>query len=323
LTIRGPLPLDRLAFELAGIDSSRYDRLVVEQNTPDLSDVTALVSLADGFLPSWGDWFDVVTGSVANQLLDVVDPLPDGGFIDTYPGGGVRLTFGGTVSDEATIVVTAPEIAARQGERVEAPITVFASAGARKAGATEVRVSLRFNATLLAPMESTPQGRIEGSDRVVDLTIPLSTSGDTTVVPFAFRAALGNDSTTDLALEGAVSDLAGATPTTFDGRFRLLDLCREGGARLLNPNGVVSMSKVRSIPLSDAITFDLDLLEVGTTRIMLFDPNGALVRTFVAGELPRGIQTLRFDVGGIPSGRYFLIVQTPTVRLAQPVEVIR
>lgn len=322
LTVRGPLPYDRMAFELAGTDSALYDRLIVAGATARLDSVVALVSLSGGFVPVSGNFFDVVTASVTDRLLDVVEVGTAVRFFDIYPGTGVRLVLDTAAAGEPTVRVIAPAVGARQGESFDLPITIIATAGARAAGATEVTFTLRFNATLLAPSGTAPRGSLDAGERLVSLRVPIGAS-DTTVYLLRVTAALGNDSTTALGVEAAATNAAGVAVTGRDGLFRLLDLCREGGARLLNPDGVVAMSRVRPNPVSDDIAFELDIIETGVTTIALVDLRGTAVRTFVQWPLPRGHNLIRLDARDVPAGLYFLTVGTPTVRLTQIIEVVR
>jgi hypothetical protein len=322
LIVQGPLPEHRFEFELSGTDSALYDRLIVTGGSPDISLDTAYVNLLNGFTPAAADSFDVIIGPAVGQLSAVVSRVAGVGFTATYPVNIVRLKAGGanpTGSD--TITVIAPKVTARQGERANVPITIIASSRARSLGATGVTFSLRFNATLLVPIESTPKGTIQGSDRMIDMQIPLSTSSDTTVVLFPFTATLGSDSTTALAITGQLSTGASLPVEKIDGLFRLLDLCYAGGARLLNPNGKVGLNKASPNPASGSITLEIELTELGGAKIFLTDMHGDVVKTFSLDDVGYGRSRIDLDVSDIASGIYALSLQTLTVRETILVEV--
>ncbi len=322
LTVIGPFPHDRYEFELSGPDSALYDRLITAQGSPDISDDSAFVTITGGFTPVLGNRFDVIAGPVVGKLVGLVVSPPEVGLIATYPVNLVRLVLG-LGEEDARVTVIAPVVTARQGESVSIPVKVVATAAARGAGATEATFSLRYNVTLLGPVGSTPKGTIGAGERVIDLRLPLSSSSDTTLFPLSFRATLGNDSMTALTVGNAASNGSNVTVTSVDGSFTLLDLCREGGARLLNPDGAAAMSKIRSNPFSDDISFDLNLIERGPTSIMLVDMTGTVVRTLEEADRGPGTHDIHIDVGEIPAGRYFVTVRTQTIVLIGQVEVAR
>jgi len=324
LTISGLLPYRFFDIELAGPDSTQYDRLIITQGSPDIALDTMFVGVLGSFVPASSDFFDVILGPVVGELEAVISRQSAIQYTATYPPNIVRLGFGPIgPGGSDTIEVIAPMAAARQGEVVDVPVTIVAPAAARAKGATHVNATLRINPTLLVPIESTPVGTMVGTEREITVRTLLSQTGDTTITTLRFRATLGDDSTTALAISQASSDTVSVPVTRRDGLFRLLDLCYEGGPRLLNPTGVVALRAVRPNPLSDHALLDLELSEVGRTTILLTNTAGDPVRTFVDGILPRGRLSVPVDVRDIASGRYFVIVQTPTVRLMRQVEVIQ
>jgi len=324
LTISGPLPYRFFDIELAGTDSALYDRLIITQGNPDIALDTMFVGALGAFVPAASDYFDVILGRVVGQLEAVISRQATIQYTATYPPDIVRLGFGPIgPGGSDTIEVIAPMVAARQGETIDVPITIVAPPAARAKGVARVNATLRFNPTLLVPVESTPTGTMIGAEREIAFQTLLSQTSDTTIATLRFRATLGDDSTTALVISQATSDSVSVPVTRRDGLFRLLDLCYEGGPRLLNPSGVIALRAVRPNPLSDHLFLDLELSEVGGTTILLTSVAGDHIRTFVNGTLPRGRLSVPLDMRDVASGRYFLIVQTPTVRLIRQIEVIQ
>ncbi len=227
------------------------------------------------------------------------------------------------LDSNASVTIAAPTVSARQGAIVDVPITIDDAASALGVGATRIDVTLEYNATLLDPIGPTPRGTISGGRRTIALTFPLAAAADTVLGVLRFRAALGNDSTTALDLSGAVADIATLSVAERDGTFRLLDLCREGGARLLNPDGIAALKLTARGPIGAYADAELETIESGVTRLDLFDITGRMVRSFLNEEIPTGRRTLRLDFTEVPQGRYFLLLNTPTVRAVTPVEVAR
>lgn len=296
--------------------------------------------------PNWKlRTYDAATGAFIRQVgaigngMRVLDFSPDDARILVACIDGVRIFHApqGTpgqsdISDSlweiyldsnANVTIAAPTVSARQGEIVDVPITIDDAAAALGVGATRIDVTLDYNATLLDPIGTTPRGTVSGGRRTIALTFPLAAAADTVLGVLRFRAALGNDSTTALDLSGAAADIPALSVAERDGTFRLLDLCREGGARLLNPDGIAALKLVARGPIGSYADAELETIESGITRLELYDISGRIVRRFLNDDLPTGRRTLRLDFTDVPQGRYFLLFSTPTVRAVTPVEVAR
>lgn len=227
------------------------------------------------------------------------------------------------ISSGEIVEVWAPVVTARQGEIVSVPIMIDDPGAALGTGATRIDLTLRYNVSLLEPVGTTPKGTVNGTERVIGLSFPLTSSTDTILGTLTFRAALGDDSTTALDLENVVADVAAVTIIERDGLFRLSDLCREGGPRLLNPNGVVALKLVAGRPPSAEMTAELETLEEGRTSLLLVDIMGRTVKRLFDGEAPMGRWRIGLDLDDVPEGRYFVTLVTRTVRKSCAMEVVR
>jgi WD40 repeat protein len=298
----------------------------------------------DNGSPNWKmRLYDAATGSFIRQVGAIGSGMrsigfsPDDSRILTACIDGVRIfhapqaTAGSSdVSDSlwtiyidsnASVVVGAPLVTARQGDVIDVPISISDPGGALGAGATRVNLTLRYNATLLDPIESTPNGTVSGGERSIVLSFPIASAADTVLGVLRMKAALGNDSTTALDIIGVATDNPSVAATDRDGLFRLSDLCREGGARLVNPNGRVALKVVRSAP--GGIDVEIETIESGRTRLELCDAAGRAARSSLDGEAPAGRWTAHIELDDLPQGRYYLTLETPTVRKVVPVEVVR
>lgn len=221
------------------------------------------------------------------------------------------------------VTVSAPTVTARQGDSISIPISISDPALALGSGATRIDVRLHYNVTLLEPLTGTPLGTFDTAKRHLTLSFPIPTSGDTILGRLAFRAALGNDSVTVLDLEGATSDAPTLTLLERDGLFRLADLCLQGGPRLLNPNRRVSLKSVVNPARNGTLEADVETIEQGRASLLLIDLHGETVRQWYDTTLPIGHWRLSLPLDGISSGRYMLVLETPTVRKSVAVEVVR
>jgi len=224
--------------------------------------------------------------------------------------------------DGSVIIVSAPKVQGKVRDVISVPITVDDPAGASAQGVTRVDLSLQYSALMLEPVGTTPQGTINADKRVIDLSLPLTASSNV-LTTLDFRATLGDDSVTALDLFNLRTDKPIVSAVDVDGEFKLLDLCREGGPRLLNPNGMVSMSVIHPPTRSGKITVELHLLEDGQTKLYLTDFAGRRIRTLLDQPTTHGEYTVEIDPVSLPSGRYYVLLQSPTVRRIENLEVIR
>jgi hypothetical protein len=64
-----------------------------------------------------------------------------------------------------------------------------------------------------------------------------------------------------------------------------------------------------------------ETIEPGITRLMMVNMLGQQMVTLIDAEVQPGRYSLRFDPEGVASGAYFLVLETPTGRLVQPMQV--
>jgi WD40 repeat protein len=175
---------------------------------------------------------------------------------------------------------------------------------------------INFNSTLLEPLFQTISDEIDGNNRKVELELPVSTNssaGDVLSV-LDFRAALGNDSTTQINIETITPIGLGKTNINWsDANFRLLDLCYEGGTRLIQTIGEFNLDQNFPNPVSSGLTeIHFETIEEGNTRLTIVDANGDNVLTLIDDELPVGKHKKELNSETLPSGIYFYILESPT-----------
>ncbi len=220
-----------------------------------------------------------------------------------------------TISTQALLpnaLLRAGDAAAREGDSVSIPIILEQEWSTAQAGVSGYRASLRFNASLLYPVDGTEVGQMEGQNRVLSFSAGNGTAGDTVAV-LHFVALLGNDSTTVLQLENPTVKSGVATLTTKDGLFRLLDLCEQGGTRLLNPSGTTDIVSLAPQPASQTLEVITQSVERTGVSLELFTSDGRLMFRLPLNTSEAGEQHLDIDLSAISSGAYMLVLRTPTI----------
>jgi hypothetical protein len=108
---------------------------------------------------------------------------------------------------------------------------------------------------------------------------------------------------------------------TKSGTFTLLGICPAGGNRLYDPNGQVSMAHVTPNPSNGMIHIDIQTTESGRTQLAVMNLLGVQVAVISDGELKTGMHSFDFNTNGLAAGSYFLLLQTPTVRRLERIDV--
>lgn len=229
------------------------------------------------------------------------------------------------IDSNATITVAAGRAHGRQGEMVIVPITISDPMAAVGAGATEITCTLRYNALMLDPTGSTPRGTADAMERSIPLSFPIPTNGDTLLANLPFTVALGDDSLTVLDIVNPATNRSTVTVLDSDGLFTLDSICREGGPRLLNPNSRVAIKLIGAQPLgaSNGVDITIETMEAGRTRLQLIDPTGRIVRSLLDEPTVPEQMTLHGVLDNLSSGRYLLLLMTPTSGAVLPIEVAR
>ncbi|MGE5478989.1 MAG: T9SS type A sorting domain-containing protein [Chloroflexota bacterium] len=213
------------------------------------------------------------------------------------------------------IVVEAGRDSAAPGEKAIIPLKLFAGSSASNE-LYRYRATLKFNKTLLCPefasvKDSTcPESRrcvIQGETRLVD----------TTLKELIFTAALGDREFTPIEIEEFEFVNAGDIPVeTRDGLFTLLGICREGGARLVNPGSRLEAPIVKPNPAYGDVEITFRPVERGMTTLNIYDAFGRLHKTLYQGNPELKNTIIRTTVDDLPQGVYLVEFQTPTRRLA-------
>lgn len=223
-----------------------------------------------------------------------------------------------------TLTISIGEHTASPGQIIEVPIKIgnISQNGIRKS-ISGIRTHLRFNATLLSPLDFYP-GWIDGNERVLTLDLPRNFGSDSVLARIRFKVALGNDSLSQLKLEYSNPIGLGKLKVyTQDGLFKLTGFCTEGSPRLFDPEGKVYLKQTFPNPTQGLATLEFSVIEIENTRIYLIDFQGKFIKEILNKELPRGEYSMNIDLSSIPSGKYFCVLETPTRKFTKTLIIQR
>lgn len=138
----------------------------------------------------------------------------------------LRIPLIGNPTLATAATVSIGEFRAVPGAMVEMPV-ILSNPRNMPTGST-IYADVRFNATMLQPVGTTPAGVVVDGQRILSLTLPFT--GDSVLTRLRFTAVLGNDTSTALRLSSSVqadnlpSVVAATALTSLSGRFSIADV---------------------------------------------------------------------------------------------------
>jgi Leucine-rich repeat (LRR) protein len=101
-------------------------------------------------------------------------------------------------------------------------------------------------------------------------------------------------------------------------------LCQADGKRLTRVTAPTMLSKVAPNPLTDQTMLKYSVREEGVVEIALYNAQGKKVRTLLRHDNhPPGEHALTICADGLPSGAYFVVLQSPSAIVSERLEVVR
>jgi hypothetical protein len=300
-------PLNITKIEIQGPDNTHFD-ILDGSKTPVYLSAFASHSMTLRFTPE----------ELARKTGQLV-------FLHDGPGGVCKIILSGEGVPQIidTITISLPSISGAPGEVVEVPIKIknIGSSGIRSS-ITGFSADLRFNLTLLEPIETSDQSTFVGDDRVLSLTLPATFNTDSILAILKFKAALGNDTITSLKIDNIVPIGRGRIVISKeDGLFQLTGVCREGGNRLFEAKGKLVLSQNRPNPAGSNTNLEFEIIETGYTSIYIMDMTGKVVKTILNKSLSRGVYSISMNLMDLPSGSYYYILQTPSEKISKRMEI--
>ncbi len=218
------------------------------------------------------------------------------------------------------IGLSIPTIEGYPGDHIVIPVSIVSSTNVTPQSATDITYRLRFNRSLLVPLDKSAPSQFNGRERTVTLQ---ATRGNTqtagTLGAFEFIAALGDTSETPLVIDSVewTSGVPIAT-TVSNGTFKLLGICPQGGNRFYDPSGILFLSAAIPNPAAGPIDIQYQLLEEGETRLLIVDMLGRTTAILLQSSQVPGNYHIAFDASVLSNGAYTIILQTPSqVRMSR------
>lgn len=270
---------------------------------------------------------------IYNDTLVGLFTLPcDGEVRVPLTGEGLR---GNTIISIPTVLTGEPR------QKVSIPIVLEEAESIAQVGATTFRAWIRFNASMLLPVDVQFDGAagkrtaasgsilsdvIDGTDRVLEVEItnnPLPAAPDTLGWIDAV-VLLGNSVTTPVTFDSLRWVDGEVATTTRDGEFTLDGYCQVGTDRLVRVEGAFGIKAVTPNPLESAAEIEFETVENGRTVLEVYDVYGRKVTTLVdADDLPVQGHLVTWAAGDEAAGVYFAVLSTPTQRSVRRMVLVK
>ncbi|TAL67154.1 MAG: DUF2341 domain-containing protein [Bacteroidetes bacterium] len=212
----------------------------------------------------------------------------------------------------AKTLVYIPNTFGRTGEQVDIPLILESSERLVQSGINAFEATIRMNKNLLKPVNVNP-----GSMNIINNYREISVSGswkDTNGILYNFRfiPALGDSECTDIEII-KFRWLNGLTNMDIiSGRFCLVDVCKEGGLRLIEGTTQSYLKQSLPEPAIERAVIEFSLIEEGHTKLYLSDIQGRCRAVLFDKEILPGIYKIDVDLSGYETGVYQYILMTPT-----------
>ena len=179
-------------------------------------------------------------------------------------------------------------------------------------------MTLRFEKTILTPLDNNLIDEIKNDSIYIKINGKVNKENDH-IAEIPVIAALGRVEETDIILDEVMwfkdkNDTIVYDTEIYDGYFKLLGICHEGGARLLNPGTKAGIMNISPNPAENDLEISFALIEKGYTKAILYNTLGQNVRELFS-EVITGKDTKRVnvDISDIGKGVYFIVLKTPTI----------
>ncbi|PKL86904.1 MAG: hypothetical protein CVV22_02095 [Ignavibacteriae bacterium HGW-Ignavibacteriae-1] len=235
----------------------------------------------------------------------------------------VNLFGEGVFARNDSITIYIGDHTAEDGDVIQVPIKITGIGEFGIAPSIEgFRTQVKFNATMLEPLDGFTKSTIINGENFIDVDLPTTFGADSVLKTLTFKVGLGNDSITTLTTEFTYPIGFGRV-NIFDkaGSFTLTGYCIEGGPRLFDPNGRISLSQNEPNPAVEKTNITIEVVETGVTKLYISDIFGRVVRNVIESSLSPGEHQFSVFTGDLSSGVYFYILETPTQTIMKKMEI--
>jgi hypothetical protein len=195
-------------------------------------------------------------------------------------------------------------------------------------------LQIKFNRSIFFPVSIKGSGNqiisnyLAGNDRILDIqmrNISLN-QRDSVIGYLTGKTMLGDNDSTILDIQKTSFTQKNLVTNIFqqDGEI-VLDICKNGGDRLLKPTASGFAGIINPNPTDGEFTLNLNLIESGTYQIVLNDLNGnsKILDEFTIEKNENKFYNKLLKAGDLSSGIYWIKVITPTELFNFPLIIVK
>jgi len=184
----------------------------------------------------------------------------------------------------------------------------------------DVYANLQFNPTVIEPLKN--RGFIRDNKREIPFQFSLNNKSNGYISFVEFKSALGNDSetTVEISIDSVTSNLPVFVKT---GLVKIMDLCFQGGVRLINNTDIGGILNISPNPTYDKnIKININNIEDGVLEIKLFNIKGELVEILNTGYLDKGQYNYKINANNLSKGIYYLRYKSDSIQQVKKIIII-
>ena len=193
-----------------------------------------------------------------------------------------------------------------------------------ESGAENINVNVNFNPSLLYPIDF-DMIYVDEKNAYIDINgLNINPDENGVLTYLRFSVGLGNSESCELLLPLAEPNGGEAEMVTVDGMFTLLNICEEGGKRLVNPYVEAGIISISPNPGNSHINLRYTISEKGAVDISIFDMMGRKVKNLVNSVTDNfGNFIRKVDIKDLPTGNYFVVFRSPTIIESRNIVIIK
>lgn len=213
-------------------------------------------------------------------------------------------------------------ISAKQGDTVRIPFRIKNYKYINECKNYNYKAKIRFNKTLLVPIDGTPVGEVEGNDRIIELDGTRSQANDTLNV-LQFVAVMGNAQRTPVNIDDFYFTECPVQITMLDSAVQITGLCYDGGVRLFDPDAKGGASlKIYPNPVSNSTRIEYFIPSDSPVTIEIFNTLGQKYMDLLQKTEKAGNYSIEFSKVNLPRGVYYISLKTGTETVTKILQVL-
>jgi len=171
-------------------------------------------------------------------------------------------------------------------------------------------ISIFYNPTVLLPISSI-SGTIDSIKNGVLIFTSNGNNSDT-IGEIKFIVGLGDSTYSPLIIDTIDWDNCPVSFTQNNGTVQVMGICTQGGTRLFDENGQLSLMQNAPNPFVSTTDIKFSIIEDGQTNITISDVLGHKTATLLNTFLPMGDYTVHFNGSSLNTGVYYYTLRTPS-----------